>query len=100
MDEGKSRERQKKWAKIVAKVWADEDYKRRLLDDPASVLKAEGVDMPEGLEIKIVEAPEKQALFVLPPRPTNSCEVQEGEERLAAACCDYFSQCVGCCNTH
>jgi hypothetical protein len=70
------------WAKIVAKAWADEDYKRRLLDDPAEVLKAEGLDIPEGWEVKVLESTEKQALLVLPPKP-EGC-VEEGEERLAA----------------
>ena len=34
-------EHQKKWAVCVAKAWADEDYKQRLLSDSASVLKDE-----------------------------------------------------------
>ena len=75
---------QKVWAKIVAKAWADEDYKQRLLDDPAAVLKAEGIQVPEGMTFKCLEATEKQAFLVLPPKPTNMGGASEGEERLAA----------------
>jgi hypothetical protein len=74
---------QKMWAKIVAKAWADEDYKQRLIKDPAAVLKAEGVDVPEGVEFKCVEATDKQAWLVLPSKPTAIGGVEEGE-RLAA----------------
>ena len=73
----------KRWAKIVAQAWADEDYKKRLLDSPKSVLEAEGLDIPEGVEIKVVEATEKQALLILPPKPAGG-KIEENEERLAA----------------
>jgi hypothetical protein len=77
-------EQQKVWAKIVAKAWADEDYKLRLLADPAAVLKAEGVKVPEGVAFKCVEATETQAWLVLPPKPKDVGGASEGEERLAA----------------
>jgi hypothetical protein len=73
---------QKIWTRIVAKAWEDEGYKARLLADPASVLKAEGIDVPAGKTVAVLEAKENQALFVL-PRP-GSVEIVEGEERLAA----------------
>ena len=84
-------DRQKQWAKIVAKAWADEDYKRRLMDDPGAVLSEEGMKVPEGLQISVVEATEKQAWLVLPPKPETGKigRIEEGVERLAAAdgCC-------------
>jgi nitrile hydratase len=78
------KDQQKVWAKIVAKAWADEDYKQRLLDDPATVLKAEGAELPEGVAFKCVEATESQAWLVLPPKPTDAGSVEVGMERLAA----------------
>ncbi len=79
-------EQAKQWAKVVAKAWADEDYKQRLMSDPTSVLTGEGMEMPEGVEIKVVEATDKQAWMVLPPRPRNSGEIEEATERVAAGC--------------
>jgi len=75
-------EQRKLWDRIVAKAWADEDYKKRLLADPAGVLRAEGMNLPEGLDVRVVEATENQAWYVLPPQTAG--EIAEGEERLAA----------------
>jgi hypothetical protein len=85
-----SNEQQKVWAKIVAKAWADEDYKQRLLADPAAVLKAEGVDVPEGVAFKCLEATETQAWLVLPLMPTDVGDASEGEERLTAGGGNYI----------
>jgi hypothetical protein len=87
-------EQAKQWAKIVATAWADEDYKQRLLEDPASVLTEEGMEVPEGIELNVVEASEKQLYMVLPPRPEEG-NIKEGAERLAAA---WFCLCTsgGC----
>ena len=76
-------EQAKQWAKVVAKAWADEDYKQRLMTDPASILTEEGMEVPEGVQISVVEATEKQAWIVLPPKP-ESGEIAEAAERLAA----------------
>ncbi|SDL52824.1 NHLP leader peptide domain-containing protein [Maridesulfovibrio ferrireducens] len=79
----KQNDPKKQWAKIVAKAWADEDYKQRFLTDPAAVLKEEDIEVPEGVKFKCVEATEKQAWLVLPPKPTTG-SMEEGDERLAA----------------
>lgn len=78
-------EQQKQWAKIVAKAWIDKDYKLRLLSAPASIMKEEGVEVPEGLELKCVEASDSQAWLVLPPKPDDMSNIVEtDEERIAA----------------
>ena len=83
-------EQAKRWAKVVAKAWADEDFKQRLIDDPASVLAEEGMEVPEGVELKVVEATEKQSWLVLPLKPED-VKIEEGVERLAAGLiCSYF----------
>ena len=79
----KRNELAKKWATIVAKAWADEGYKKRLIEDPATVLSEEGMGVAKGVEIKVVEATERQAWLVLPPKPEND-KIETGEERLAA----------------
>jgi hypothetical protein len=37
-----------KWELLVADLWADPALKKRLLDDPAAVLKERGIAFPEG----------------------------------------------------
>jgi hypothetical protein len=73
----------KLWEKIIAKAWADEDYKKRLLADPAGVLAAEGLILPKGVNVNVVEATKEQIWLVLPEQQAE--DAVEGEERLAAA---------------
>ena len=90
-------EQAKQWAKIVAKAWADEAFKQRLIDEPAAVLAEEGMEVQEGVELKVVEATENQSWLVLPPKPEEA-EIEEGAERLAAGrCVFYFCMCYGPC---
>ncbi len=41
--------------KVIAKAWTDDGFKVRLLSDPATLLKEEGVEIPPGVEVRIVE---------------------------------------------
>src|SRR5262245_49659796 len=45
----------KQWSQIVAKAWADESFKRRLLADPAAVLLEQGTAVPAGVQVRVVE---------------------------------------------
>jgi len=74
------------WMKIVAKAWADEGYKARLMAAPAEVLAEEGVEIPAGMEFAVVESTPEKRWLVLPAMPEES-SVIEGEERRAAMMC-------------
>ena len=84
----------KTWARVVAKAWADEEYKRRLLADPAAVAREEGVPVPAGLTLKVVEDAPGTRTLVLPPQPAELGTVVEAEERRAA------DDTSGFCNCH
>ena len=62
----------KKMSQLIAKSWADEGFKRKLLADPAATLKAEGMKMelPAGLSIKAVENTDLVLHLVIPAKPT------------------------------
>ncbi|TWB15511.1 putative ribosomally synthesized peptide [Nitrospirillum amazonense] len=57
--------------KIIAKAWTDAAFKARLLADPAAVLKAEGIDVPSGVRLSIVENTASSYTLVLPPKPVD-----------------------------
>ena len=79
---------QKKWAVCVAKAWADEDYKQRLITDPAAVLKEEGISVPEKMKVKVVENTNDTTHIVLPLAPdSEEGMIEDVEERLAAMSC-------------
>ncbi|MBI4797590.1 MAG: nitrile hydratase subunit alpha [Desulfarculus sp.] len=79
------------WAKVVAKAWADEAYKKKLISDPAVVLKAEGIEVPQGDQFKVVEDTAALRHLVLPAMPADAAVLDEAavSERLAAIdwCC-------------
>lgn len=83
MSDLKNTEAGKKWMRIVAKAWADEDYKRRLLEEPGAVLAEEGLAVP-GVKFRVVEDTPGLRTLVIPPAPDASEGVENMEERLAA----------------
>ncbi len=63
-------EQGKKMGLIITKAWTDEAFKQRLLTDATAVLKEEGVTVPEGVKVKVVENNEKLFHFVIPHKET------------------------------
>ncbi len=68
MDEDKI---QKTYGKLVAKAWADADFKAKLLTDTKTVFRNHGIEVPDGLEVSIVENSERKRHFILPCGPLN-----------------------------
>ena len=60
----------KQYGQVVAKAWADDAFKQRLLAEPAAVLQAEGIAVPEGVELRAVENTDKVMYLMLPPKPS------------------------------
>ena len=59
------------YQQLIAKCWADEAFKQRLLADPAETLKAEGMAVPEGVRVQVVENTAQVFALVIPARPTD-----------------------------
>ena len=64
-------EQGKKMSQLIAKCWADDGFKQKLLADPAATLKAEGVALPAGLTVKAVENSDSLFHLVIPAKPTD-----------------------------
>jgi hypothetical protein len=60
------------FGKIIAKAWRDPAFKAELIANPAAALKAEGIDVPAGMTVTVVENTDKQLHLVLPPVPTDA----------------------------
>ena len=76
-----ARERGHRYAKIIARAWADEDFKRRLTGDPAAVFTEYQITVPAGRVIRVVteapaHAPKGELLFVLPDKPKGWIELE------------------------
>ena len=69
----------KAYGKVVAKAWADEDFKAKLLADPKTVLKANGLAIPQDVELRVVENTDKVVYLILPPEPAEQLSEEELE---------------------
>lgn len=54
---------------IMARCWSDASYKVKLLADPVTVLHAEGVPVPEGVQVRVLENTAQVTHLVIPARP-------------------------------
>jgi len=60
----------KKYMQVIAKCWSDEEFKKNFMKDPAKVLKENGVEMPAGMKLHVVENTEKESYIIIPPKPS------------------------------
>ncbi len=80
----KNIEERKAYAKVIARAWVDEEFKKRLLDCPATVLAENGIEIPDGMTGRLVEGKENEILVPITPRPPESAELShEDLERVA-----------------
>jgi hypothetical protein len=68
--------------RVIAKAWADEAYKQRLITDAVAVLAEEGIAVPEGVSVRVVEDSEDVRTIVLPPVPTDLGDMDDLEGRV------------------
>jgi hypothetical protein len=81
-----------KWELLVADMWADPGLKRRLMEDPASVLRERGIQT-SGKQIKIVEDTDKIEHLVIPSKPSGG---ELSEEELQSVAGGHCGGCGGC----
>lgn len=69
-------ERQAGWRSVVAQAWSDDSFKQKLIDNPNAVLAQSGVDVPEGVNIVVVENEADRVHLILPTRPDKDVSVK------------------------
>lgn len=57
-----------KMSQVYARAWTDDAYRQSLLADPAAALRAEGIELPSGVEVVAVENSDQVFNLVLPAR--------------------------------
>jgi hypothetical protein len=78
---------QKQWGLLVAKVWSDDDLKRRLIEDPTTVLEEHGIEVPFGVELKIAEDTDQVWHLVVPASPSDDFSDEELSAPVGVARC-------------
>jgi hypothetical protein len=92
---GRKADFEARWSQLVAKAWADDAFRRRLIADPATVLAEHGLVVPAGVTVKVVENTDKLVYLTLPVKPSPE-ELSEEELRDAVAGWSWGSQVCLC----
>ena len=57
-------EKGNQFGQLIAKALTDEEFKARLKADPKAAMKEVGMDVPEGVEIEVLESTQEKAYLV------------------------------------
>ena len=64
----------KAYGQIIAKSWSDPAFAKRLQSDPRTVLKEHGIEVPAGVEVKVVHSGPNEMHVPLPARPSGELD--------------------------
>ena len=71
-------------AKLFAACWKDEALKARFMADPKAVLAERGIDMPDNIDVKVVENSDNTVHITMPMAPDGHEELSMEELSQAA----------------
>lgn len=78
-------------SEVIERAWKDESFKANLIQDPVGTLSNEyGTNLPDGIEIEVLEETSNKAYLVLPVNPN---ELSEGELDMVAGGLQDISVC-------
>ena len=69
-------------AELFAACWKDDALKQRFMNDPKAVLAEYGMDVPDGLDVKVVENADNCVHITMPMAPRGN---DLSDEELSAA---------------
>ncbi len=65
---------------LVLKAWEDEEFKQRLVSDPKAVIAEKyGAELPDAIDVKVVEENMQTLYIVLPAKPLNNNELSDDQ---------------------
>ena len=73
--------------RVITKCWEDEAFKEQLLADPAATLRAQGVQIPEGMTVNVAVDSEDVRTLVIPAAPAPGRMTDEELESAAGGSC-------------
>ena len=85
MDEGRT-----KVAKVIARAWGDESYRKRLHSHPHETLAEAGLHVPATHQVKVMEDTDDTIHVVIPKRPAHITTEQLSGSQVHADVCKFF----------
>ena len=77
-------EQKNKLSQLFAACWKDEALKARFMADPKAVLKEYNLDVPDGIDVKVVENADDCVHITLPVPPAGHLDLSDDELGKAA----------------
>ena len=77
-------EQKNQLASLFAACWKDEALKARLMSAPKAVLAEHGMDVPDGMDVKVVENADNCVHITMPAPPIGHMELSNEELSSAA----------------
>ena len=77
-------EQRNQLAELFAACWKDEALKARFMADPKTVLKEHGLDVPDNMDVKVVENADDCVHITLPAPPAGDTGLSDDELSNAA----------------
>ena len=71
-------------AQLFAACWKDEALKARFMADPKAVLAEHGMDVPDGMDVKVVENADNYVHLTIPAPPSGHMKLSDEELSNAA----------------
>ena len=69
---------------LFAACWKDEALKARFMSDPKAVLAERGIEMPDGIDVNVVENSDNTVHITMPAPPSGSIDLSDEELSSAA----------------
>ena len=66
-------------AALFAACWRDEALKARFMDDPKAVLAEYGMEVPDGMDVKVVENADNCVHITMPAPPSGDGDLSDDE---------------------
>jgi hypothetical protein len=64
---------------LIAKAWQDSSFKQELISNPRLAFQKEGITLPEGLNVNVLEENASNFYLVIPAPPIAEGELSEAE---------------------
>ena len=71
-------------ADLFAACWKDEALKQRFMADPKAVLAEYGMDVPDGMDVNVVENTDTTVHITMPAPPSGAMDLSDEELNNAA----------------
>lgn len=94
-------EQRNSMAQLFAACWKDDALKKRFMSDPKAVLAEHGLEVPEDIDVRVVENTDNTVHITLPGPPKKPTELSDDELNAAAGgadagICKPFKACSFC----